>query len=98
MARRELLVFHPALNGADVEGVIAAAGWQARMEHTVAGAIESARMHRPELGLAVLRDDARHLERGFVVEDGAYVSARWPGDVYRFTAALLARMTSPSAT
>lgn len=29
----------------------------------------------------------------FVVEDGAYVSARWPGDAYLFTKKLLARLT-----
>jgi putative intracellular protease/amidase len=29
----------------------------------------------------------------FVVEDGAYVSARWPGDAYAFTRALLARLS-----
>lgn len=28
----------------------------------------------------------------FVVEDGNYVSARWPGDAYRFAKALLARL------
>lgn len=30
------------------------------------------------------RDDATHLERGFTVRDGHYLSARWPGDVHRF--------------
>jgi hypothetical protein len=51
---------------------------------------------------------AGHLERGpvhllrrgtatddgptFLVEDGAYVSARWPGDAYRFGKALLSRL------
>ncbi len=42
--------------------------------------------------LAVLRDDAGHEDRGFVVEDGNYVSARWPGDCYRFAHALLTRL------
>lgn len=28
----------------------------------------------------------------FVVEDGHYVSARWPGDAYRFTRSLLSRL------
>ncbi len=42
--------------------------------------------------LAVLRDDPAHPERGFVVEDGSYVSARWPGDAHRFTDAILARL------
>lgn len=30
----------------------------------------------------------------FVVEDGEYVSARWPGDAYRFARALLSRLES----
>jgi protease I len=33
---------------------------------------------------AILRDSPTHLERGFVVRDGNYVSARWPGDAHRF--------------
>jgi protease I len=33
----------------------------------------------------VLRDDLNHLERGFVVKDRNYLSARWPGDVYNFS-------------
>lgn len=45
--------------------------------------------------MAVLRDDHQHLQRGFVVEDGAYVSARWPGDVHRFTGALMKRLSGP---
>jgi putative intracellular protease/amidase len=32
----------------------------------------------------------------FVVEDGAYVSARWPGDAYLLAKKLLARLTSAS--
>lgn len=31
------------------------------------------------------RDDLRHLERGFTVRDGNYLSARWPGDAYNFS-------------
>lgn len=34
-------------------------------------------------------DDDRH---AFVVEDGAYLSARWPGDAYLFAKRLLARL------
>lgn len=34
----------------------------------------------------VLRDSMDHLERGFVVQDRNYVSARWPGDVYSIAA------------
>jgi protease I len=33
---------------------------------------------------ALWRDDDAHLGRGFVVEDGRYLSARWPGDAHRF--------------
>jgi putative intracellular protease/amidase len=57
---------------------------------------------------AVLQDPARQFARGpamgtkrgtldddgpaFVVEDGRYVSARWPGDAYLFAKKLLARL------
>ncbi|MEZ4403279.1 MAG: type 1 glutamine amidotransferase domain-containing protein [Kofleriaceae bacterium] len=34
----------------------------------------------------------------FVVEDGRYVSARWPGDAYAFARALLARLDGAGAT
>jgi putative intracellular protease/amidase len=33
----------------------------------------------------VLRDDRDHLARGFTVRDRNYLSARWPGDAYRFS-------------
>ena len=33
-----------------------------------------------------LRDSPNHLGRGFTVKDGNYLSARWPGDCYRFAA------------
>jgi len=33
----------------------------------------------------------------FVVEDGAYVSARWPGDAYALAKRLLARLAPPQA-
>lgn len=36
----------------------------------------------------LLRDAPGRLGRGFVVEDGRYLSARWPGDAWRFSAAL----------
>lgn len=39
--------------------------------------------------MAVSRDSPADLERGFVVRDGQYVSARWPGDAHRFSAAFL---------
>lgn len=32
----------------------------------------------------VLRDSRKHLQRGFVVKDRNYLSARWPGDAYLF--------------
>ena len=33
---------------------------------------------------ALFRDAPDHLERGFTVVDGALVTARWPGDAWRF--------------
>jgi len=42
-----------------------------------------------ELSKRGTRDDDTH---AFVVEDGRYVSARWPGDAYKFSRALLARL------
>lgn len=39
--------------------------------------------------MAVSRDTPSALERGFVVRDGRYVSARWPGDAHAFSAAFL---------
>lgn len=35
------------------------------------------------------RDSTAHPDRGFVVRDGNYLSARWPGDVYRFAEELV---------
>lgn len=32
----------------------------------------------------VLRDSLSHLDRGFTVVDGNYISARWPGDAHKF--------------
>lgn len=34
---------------------------------------------------ALRRDTAEHPEWGFTVRDGHLVTARWPGDIYRFT-------------
>jgi putative intracellular protease/amidase len=34
--------------------------------------------------MPVLRDNMKHLSRGFTVRDGNYLSARWPGDVHKF--------------
>ncbi|MFT5482551.1 MAG: protease I [Halieaceae bacterium] len=33
----------------------------------------------------LLRDDLQHMNRGFVVRDRNYLSARWPGDAYSFS-------------
>jgi protease I len=33
----------------------------------------------------LLRDSPEHPQRGFVVQDRHYLSARWPGDAYRFS-------------
>jgi len=37
----------------------------------------------------VLRDAIDHLDRGFVVKDRNYLSARWPGDIYRLSLGLV---------
>jgi len=42
--------------------------------------------------LPVLRDDPDNLLRGFTVRDGNYLSARWPGDVYRFATEYLSML------
>ena len=34
--------------------------------------------------VAILRDTPNNIERGFVIRDGNYLSARWPGDAHRF--------------
>ena len=34
--------------------------------------------------MPVVRDSPDHLDTGFTVRDGNYLSARWPGDVHRF--------------
>jgi protease I len=42
----------------------------------------------------VLRDSPTHLDRGFVVADRNYLSARWPGDVYKLSLELVKLMES----
>jgi len=42
----------------------------------------------------LLRDSLDHLERGFVVTDRNYLSARWPGDVYSLSLEMLKIMKS----
>lgn len=44
--------------------------------------------------MPLLRDDMSHLSRGYTVRDGNYLSARWPGDVYRFSLEFLAMVKS----
>ncbi len=44
--------------------------------------------------MPVLRDSMQHLERGFVVTDRNYLSARWPGDAYSLSLELLKMMES----
>jgi protease I len=39
--------------------------------------------------LPILRDSLAHLDRGYVVRDGNYLSARWPGDAHRFAVEFL---------
>ena len=42
----------------------------------------------------VLRDSLNHLDRGFVVKDRNYLSARWPGDVHKLSLELVKMMES----
>ncbi|PHS24646.1 MAG: hypothetical protein COA84_09080 [Robiginitomaculum sp.] len=48
----------------------------------------TAALQSPEDFLAgptpLMRDTSTRLNRGFVVQDGQYLSARWPGDAHRF--------------
>ncbi len=49
--------------------------------------------------LTLMRRGTRDDDRGtFIVEDGAYLSARWPGDAYRLAKAFLARLGTLAAT
>lgn len=48
-------------------------------------------LHGP---LPILRDSVDDLSRGFIVKDGNYLSARWPGDIYRFATEYL-KMLQP---
>ncbi|MDQ7019410.1 MAG: type 1 glutamine amidotransferase domain-containing protein [Robiginitomaculum sp.] len=53
------------------------------VEDEVTAALQSADdfLHGPT---PLLRDTPKKLSRGFVVQDGQYLSARWPGDAHRF--------------
>jgi putative intracellular protease/amidase len=42
--------------------------------------------------MPILRDNMKHLSRGFTVRDGNYLSARWPGDIHRFALDFLAML------
>jgi protease I len=33
---------------------------------------------------SLFRDSPSHIGRGFIVRDGSYLSARWPGDIHRY--------------
>jgi protease I len=45
----------------------------------------------------LLRDDMDHLQRGYTVRDRNYLSARWPGDVYRFSLDFIDMLENPAA-
>ncbi|MCA9540838.1 MAG: DJ-1/PfpI family protein [Myxococcales bacterium] len=44
---------------------------------------------------ALLRDAPDKLSRGFTVRDGRYLSARWPGDAWRFSTEFAALLAEP---
>jgi len=44
--------------------------------------------------LSLTRDSPQHLTAGFTVRDGAYLSARWPGDAHRFGTELSALLSA----
>jgi protease I len=46
---------------------------------------------------ALLRDSPENPGRGFVVKDGLYLSARWPGDAHRFSAELIRMLDEHAA-
>jgi len=45
--------------------------------------------------LPILRDNMKHLKRGFTVRDGNYLSARWPGDIHKFSLDFLDMLHRP---
>jgi len=61
------------------------AGYTRTVQSEVAAALASPRdfVRGPRLPRRVKADAP---QRGFAVRDGAYVSARWPGDCHRFAA------------
>ena len=54
--------------------------------------VESDSPHRRAQTSGVARDTATDSRPAFVVDDGNYISARWPGDTHTFAAALSARL------
>ena len=58
--------------------------------------MQGARHATPQMATAVVCCCLLNLQAldgpAFVVEDGNYVSARWPGDAYKFARALLSRL------
>jgi putative intracellular protease/amidase len=48
--------------------------------------------HRRRQTSGMARDTATDSRPAFVVDDGAYISARWPGDTHTFAAAVSARL------
>lgn len=61
-----------------------------------------AALHEPERQfvrgpITLVSRGSRDSDRGaFIVEDGRYVSARWPGDAYAFARAMIARLEPPA--
>lgn len=45
---------------------------------------------------ALLRDSPTHLARGFTVNDRNLLTARWPGDIYKFTNDFLTLLQTPA--
>jgi protease I len=69
------------------------AAWLGRYYRTYPETVQSEVTHalqRPDHfapgPLALRRDSPEHIEYGFTVRDGNYLSARWPGDAHRFAA------------
>ena len=44
---------------------------------------------------SLFRDSPDHIGRGFIVRDGNYLSARWPGDIHRYTKELMEMLSRP---
>ena len=44
--------------------------------------------------ISFVRDSTANLQAGFVVEDGNYLSARWPGDAHQFAEAINTKLSN----